>query len=508
MFFLKQSMNLQSFSNAMAQYHGMKYADVSDETIVFKLDDTIFSKNTVLKLSDSEKTVNVPKPIVYGLLAFFNIETPWTIFYVDESWALLLGNKKCVFPSHNGKTLYCCTPYFVKEPKVLQHMFPVSYHENCYRLKNTIVFLDQYDIPYPGGDYFESTPNDLYRICYVTLQTDGSVENFFKDKKGVYKSPLKTKPALATLSPFTQISILNNINFPDTYYESTNIVLKRHCFQDPAGILQDILDSFPSKEVGIVIEYPIRISFVALDQEQKSGTWLAFAVNTHAPKQVLYVPSPYDRYYQYRYPPPNIPWIPIYADDKVPELKPVILCKYVIGYVYKDTFFCLLYPKWTTTRTNKNLNFLFNVLSFDIQNDPDWKVVHTYRFDTNHVLLCVKHKNLYHEMWCMKEDATSTVTRSRSIPSHLVREWGELLLGHDKNIPPVNITFVKFMSILDRHNICYFIRETNRERRIEYKDKTDIVFHLEPTLFHFMNGVRQNKSEEERREEENGCIMS
>lgn len=490
-------MNLQSYSTIYAQNHGLDFASVSNENIILTMDDTQFSKNYVLKLSNYKNIYDDSKPLIRGLLAFFKIEAPSTVFSTDDSWSLLIGNQKLIYPSHKGKTFCCATSLFVKEPSILKNMFSISYSENVYAYKNTIIYLDPFDIPSPGGNYFHSQqPNEYYRICYITLQVDNDLKHLFEDVKGVFNIPLKSKPAQVQLSPFVQHVPMNEISF--TYYESTNIVCKNKCFKDPDLILHDILDSYPqSNEIGIIIQHPIEISFTASD-ECKNKKFLAFAVNCNAPKQVLFVPAPYDRYYQYRYPPSYIQWTHIYYDN-VNFAKPVVISKNIIGYVYRDVFFCLLYPKLSNFRKNKNTQYLLNMLNFDIDSDPDLQRVRSYRFDEQHALVCVKHKNCHNELWCI-EKKNQTMPKSTS-PSYLVREWAELVL-ENANSQTFDITFVKLMFLLDKHQICYFTKEGKRD--IKYEREKDIVFYLEKNCLDFINNLRQNVSE---RTIEEGCVI-
>lgn len=510
-------MNLQSYSTAYAENNGIDFASVKKDTVVITLNDTEFDKNYVLKLAENKKVLNVDRPKIRAIVAFYRVEAKSTLFSTDGSWSLLLGNEKMVYPSHEGRVYQCATPYFVKEPAVLSNMFPVTYSENVYAHKTDVVYLDQYDIPSPGSNYFDAQPDpEYYRICYITMRVvgDGEIEKMFENVKGVCEFPLKTKSSLADLSPFVQSALVNDeVVFSDTYYESTNLVSKNRCYKDPDAILVDILDSYPEKSarIGIVVEYPIRISFTATETSSSSHRkFVAFAVNCNAPpKRVLYVPAPYDRYYEYRYPPSRIQWIHLYYDgeESVPSgMKTVALAKTVIGYVYKDTFFCLLYPKLTRFKKNKNTQYLLNTLNFDLGSDPNMQIVQSYRFDARHTLICVKHRYLPHEMWCMKAGG-SAVSYAKAIgPSYLVREWSELVVDGDARATAkeTDISLVKLMFILDRHSVCYYTKQTNGSRKIRYENEKDIVFYLEPKLLEFVNKLRQSV---ELKKQSDGCVI-
>lgn len=509
-------MNSQTHSTIYAKNQGIDFASVKNETIIITIDETPFDKNKILKLSGSRRILNADMPKFRALAAYYKVEGPATLFETDKSWSLLLGNEKMAYPSHSGRVHMCATPYFVRDPDVFGNAFRVSYSEHVYAHKNAIVYLDRFDVPCPGGRYVDARPDEFYRICYVTGNSDGdeTIEAMFEDAKGVYAFPLKTAPAIANLSPFVQSTIVNDeVTFADTYYESTNLVKKSRCFEDADAILMDILDSYPaSRQVGLVIEHPIRVSFVAPETTGSTNRkFVALAVNCNPPpKTVLYVPAPYDRYYQYRHPPPDVRWIHLYYDPSEEHFaKPVVIAKSLIGYAYRDTFFCLLYPKLTTVTRTRNARYLLNPLSFDLESDPDLKVVKSYRFDAAHTLVCVKHKSVNEELWCMRVEKEGSLVNYRPeyrreshlSPSYLVREWGELMVGEAYG--EMDISLVKLMFVLDRHNVCYFVKEG--KRRIRYENERDIVFYLEPKALAFVNSLRQSVEPAEGAKE--GCII-
>lgn len=511
-------MNLQTHSTIYAKNQGIDFASVKNETVVVAVDHTRFEKNIVLKLSGSKRMSRADKPKCRALAAYFKVEGAATLFETDQSWSLLFGNEKMVFPSHAGRVYVCATPYYVRDPAAFGNAFRVSYSEHVYAHKNAIVYLDPYDIPSPGGKYFDAQPDDeFHRICYVTAHPeDDEIEKKVVDMKGVHAFPLKTASAVANVSPFVQSVVVNNeVTFADAYYESTNLVQKSRCFDDPDAILMDVLDSYPaSRQVGLVIEYPIRVSFVA-PETSGNRKFVAFAVNCNPPpKTVLYVPAPYDRYYQYRYPPSDVRWIHLYYDrDAEHFAKPVVVAKSVIGYAYRDTFFCLLYPKLTTLSRNVNTRYLLNPLAFDLESDSDLRVVKSYRFDAAHTLVCVKHKSVHEELWCMKVEKEGSVvsypcmqSKSGATPSYLVREWGELMVGerNDAETTTTDLSLVKLMFVLDRHDICYFVKEGRRG--IRYEKERDIVFYLEPKALAFVNKLRQSEEPVEGGGGE-GCVI-
>ncbi|GFQ75349.1 uncharacterized protein TNCT_229601 [Trichonephila clavata] len=449
------------------------------------------------------------------------MDTNCTVFTTEDSWSLLLGDQKLIYPKDGGKTFFCASQLFCNDPKTFESYMKlvnaINYYENIYYYKNSIVFLDNYDIPFPGGNYFSSQnkSNLWYRICLVLSDLDNiqKIEDDFTNRKSIYSLPLKVKPEESNISNFITINPVKEIKFPETYYESTNIVLKRKCFKDPTFIIQDILNSYPhSNEVGIIIEYPVSISYLSANASDKDRQFLALAINCNVPKTILYVPAPFDRYYQYKHTPKEVSWVTMLYDSQItpPDMNIVVLDKNIIGYSYKNTFFCLTYPKLLTGNAleNKNTSKLLNMLTFDLTLDENFKIVYNYRFDSNHTLHCVKHKDLNHELWCMSLADNFTSYPKKIVPSYLVRSWSDLLLEHfeNKHVNYGNLKLVKLMFILARHKICFLTRES-KTRDIVYENYKDIVFKLERSVLDFINTIRLDLIMPDRETETGSCTI-
>ncbi|GFS89758.1 uncharacterized protein NPIL_462671 [Nephila pilipes] len=515
-------MNLQQYSTIYSRFHGAFEFQIYGDTIVIPLDDVSWTKSIVLKLKNFENTYDDSKPLPKCLMFHYKMETNCTVFTTEDSWSLLLGDQKLVYPKDGGKTFFCATQLFCDDAKTfdlyMKSVNAISFYENIYYYKNAVIFLDNYDIPYPGGNYFSphNKSNLWYRICFLLFDIDSiqKLENEFQHRKNIYSMPLKIKPAEANISNFIKIKLVNEIKFPETYYESTNIILKRKCFKNPDFIIQDILDSYPhSSEVGIIIEYPVLISYLGTNVSDKHRRFLALAINCNIPKTILYVPSPFDRYYQYRHTPKEISWVTLLYDQQItpPDMNLVILDKTIIGYSYKNTFFCLTHPKLLNGNAieNKNTSTLLNMLTFDLKLDKNFQIVYNYRFDSNHTLHCVKHKDLNHELWCMSLADNFTSYPKHIVPSYLVRNWCDFLLEHfnNKHINFGDLKLVKLMFILARHKICFLTRES-KTRDIIYENYKDIIFKLERNVLDFVNTIRLDLIMPNRENEnESGCII-
>lgn len=513
-------MNLQQYSTIYSSFHGAFEYNVIGDTIVIPIDDVSWQKSIVLKIKNFDKIYNDSKPLAKSLICHYRMETNCTVFTTKDSWSVLLGDQKVVYPKYGGKTLLCATQLFVKNIKAfelyMKSVNAVCVYENTYNYKNAVVYLDNYDIPYPGGKYFDSNNqvNTIYRICFLAFQEDTIIqfENEFKNRKDIWTYPLKLKCAVASISKFIKTETINEVSLSETFYENTNIIFKRKCFQNPNFILQDILESFNKlNEVGIIIEYPICISYIAMNASDSNRKFQAFAINCNVPKTVLYVPSPYDRFYQYRYTPKNIIWTTLLYDTQCPpeNMDPVIIDKNIIGYNYNNTFFCHSHPKLliNTHMDNKNTDTILNMLSFDLKQDENFKIVSTYKFDFDHILYCVKHKDCNHELWCLGYAHNLTAYVKRTIPYYLVSSWAQLVIDHiaNKETNYGDLNLIKLMYILARHNICFSTRQS-RKRDIVYENLKDIVFKIEPNVLEFINKLRLNLNVISEKQEES-CII-
>lgn len=534
-------MNFQQYANYYGAFHGAAEVDIIKNCIVYKLEKISWSKDIVLKLKnfsksydDSEKTVDCIKPLSKSLMKHFKLETPSTVFLTDDSFSILYGNSHLVYPKSNGSILVVATQYFVQNSKIFQNYMSQfqaeCVSEDIYYYKSAVIFMDKYDIPYPGGNYFskENKENTYSRICFILDRQDSQrIQEFILDldnENNIHFKGLQTKCVTTNISKFLDPVPVNEMHIPMSHYEHTNVIAKRLCYKDPKFILQDILNScYITKDVGVVIEYPICISYVSLSETNTPRHYYCFAINCHQPNKFIHVPSPYDRYYQYNHGVKDIHWNSVYYDplsqyEDVSVLD-VSIDTNIIGHVYKDTFFCLSHPKICNAVNfpNRNTRFLLNTLSFNIETDPFLNVVYMHRFDSDFIIYCVKHKNLPYDMFCLQKAKQNVSNYKINKLPYLVQNWATLV-SDNQNRSQFNfgdLNFIKLMYTLARHKICFHLRES-KTRDIIYEKEKSIIFEAEKNAIDFINNMRLDfiskhkpKKEEESSEETTSqCLLS
>lgn len=531
-------MNFQHYANYYANFHGAKEFEIISDCIVYKLAKISKLKDIILKLKnfdkaydDSNTQSNDIKPLSKSLMKHFKLDTPCTIFKTDDSFSILYGNTLLVYPTSKGFVCAVGTEYFIKEFKIFQHYMNTlkaeCVSENIYYYKSAVIYTDPYDIPYPGGDYF-SRPNHeskYNRICFILENSDlfriSEFVHNLQNVNNIFHMPLLTKEITTTISRFIDPIPIDESLIPTTHYEYTNIVLKNLCYKNPNFILQDILNSCViNTEIGIVIEYPIQLSYVSLNKTSKPRRYFCFSINCHQPKQIIHVPSPYDRYYRYNYGLKDAHWTTLYynfSNNVLPsdiDMLDVVIDTNTIGYVYNNTFFCLSHPilSKVTKVKNKNTRFILNTLTFNIENDENLNIVYMHRFDLNFIIYCVKHKNLPYDMWCLEKSKHNINNyRTTQLP-YLVINWINLVADNQskENFHFDDLNFIKLMYILSRHNICFNARE-GKTRDIIFQGEETIIFQAEKNAINFINSVRlslMQKDNSEGNNNDNSCVIT
>lgn len=532
---IKIRMNFQQYANYYGSFHGATETEIIENCIVFKIDKVSWCKSVVLKLKnyekaydDSEKNSDNIKPLSKSLMKHLKLETPCTVFQTDDSFSILYGNTYLLYPKSNGSIIFVATQYFVSDAHVFQK-FMSQYNaecvsENIYYYKSAVIFMDEFDIPYPGCNYFSKNnkKNAIGRICFILDQQDTfRIPKFIRNLENVndihYKA-LQTKCINTSISKFIDPIPIDEMYIPTSHYDYTNIVVKRLCYKNPNFIIQDILNScYINKDIGIVIEYPICLSYVSINKSQYPRRYYCFAINCHQPNQFIHIPSPYDRFYKYDHGIKDINWTSLYynpiAINHKTDIFDVVIDTNTLGYVYRDTFFCLSHPKLSKVPNvrNRNTRFLLNTLSFNIENDPNMNIVYMHRFDSEFIVYCVKHRDLPYDMFCLEKSKHFTNTYKIIQLPYLVRNWATLVL-ENQNRTQLNfgdLNFIKLMYILARHKICFKNRE-HTEREIIYEKQNDIIFQVEKNAIDFINNMKLDFMSQKKieKEESSNCSLS
>lgn len=521
-------MNLQKYAHLYSNFHGAYSYEIKNGIICIPLLVYNNIKNATLKLTSlNELWSECDRPLMQSIKCYFKQQIPLSVFYKNNDWCVLLGNEKMCFPQSKGTDFLCATQYFVHRDVIPGfHKFMLSIggilsHSHIYYFHNMVLFLDDYDIIFPGGNYLstQNEANEWFRINFIGNELD-AIQHLSTEKTIITEIPHKSKAIDTNISKFLTLTpkkisqfamkISQNLSkklalsseefwLPEHHYKSTNIVRKDKCYDNPAYILQDILKSFPNyQSLGIILEYPILISY-EYNNTEGNHTYVGFAINSTLPKNIAFVPYPYERYHYYENTTIDISWQYIFFDPtekSIDKFAPVIFDNVILGYVYKNAFFCLpniklnrsLYPDY------KNTENLFSKSSIDITADKDFVLLHTFVIDNEYALCSYKHKLIEEELWCMckKNDFTANTIKKNLIPD-LVQRWASVVLDIDEvELHACCIKYLKIMYTFVKHGICFEMIKVNNheEEYVDFDQSKTIIFYVCESLIKYVNTFR------------------
>lgn len=517
-------MNIKRYAHEYAKFHNSFTFDLMDDLILLPFTVWTWDNSKVLRLRYFDKIKsNNCTPLAQALKAYLKTDTICSVFLSKDTCSLLIGNERLIIPESRGSLKLCATSFFVRDPKIIESHASVSRTPFpnvfvCNIIENAILFLDELDVPCPGGNYFNNkTGSEYYRLCYLT--TDPKVLQsslkIWRDHDSVITIPFFSKSATINVSNFLHIQTINDVPFPDSSIKSTAIIDKKN----PHFLIQDILNTYVRNggfidNIGLFIEYPIRVSFEGCDDihNDRLKQFIAISINGNEPKTVLHVQCPYDRYIEYTHI-PAVPWTRLLFDtsDLPSDLQPVVVDSTILGYNYQDAFFCLSYPMLDIKFGNFNTEYLLNTVDFDLYTDKKIDVIDSYRYDNYHDINRVKHRELPHELWCLTTIQNIPETYARRVTApEFVRNW---LLFYDQNKQNKDVRYgdldvVKLALVLARHKICFSLK-ASRYREVFFEQGKDILFRLDPEAIDFINDVRLDDDESRTDHELSGdkCII-
>lgn len=508
-------MNIQKYSAIYSRFHDSFTPDHDRGIIILPLKELAWEKSITLRLQFFDRIENESKPLVKALKIFYRTDDPCTVFQSKDSWSLLVGNEKIVFPDRTGNIKLYATHFFVKDPKYIdQYLSPVL--ENIYIFNGIIMYLDETDIPYPGGRYFSPYPfgksnQKLFRLCFISTEPCvDKILSYWSNKREILSISYKTKPAIPIFGTLDLKPFSLPVTFPDAYAINTGTIKKELCFKNPKFLIQDILNSYSGlvDDLGIYIEYPLQVRYESSSRYGNQRQFVGFAVNGHQPKRVLHIRDPYERYTEYEYV-PSIEWTWIYYESRPMDLRRVVIDSTVIGFVYREAFFCLSFPLFekNTLFDQLNTEYLLNYIApSDLSRDPDIDIIDTFRYDATKSLHRVKHKSLRHDLWCITETSIANKFAKRGTPPYLVQEC--FRLAEKVNYQKTDfgdLKLIKLAIILARHKICFSLR-MGESRNMFFEKGTNVIFEFEEPVVKFLNDLRLDVGEV--KESQSECIIS
>ncbi|GBO40404.1 hypothetical protein AVEN_58055-1 [Araneus ventricosus] len=468
---------------------------------VIPLSDLPCNKVMLLKLRSFDKILSpASNPLLNALKSHYKSEGLCDVFQEPKRVTILMGNERIVFPvDERAKCYLVATTLFVKNPSVFENYLKGSgrqVYDNVYAYNNSVIYLDPFDIPGPGLNYFEETEsNSFHRICFVTPHVNDVYLAEWTNRQEVYELPFKTK-FVTQQAKFIHYKPMDEIQLPDAHAKGTGLIHKRHSFRDPKFLLQDILNSYrgPIDHLGLLVQYPFCIGY---DGACNVGNhFVALVVNGHFPKRVLQIRSPYERYIEYDFV-PAVGWSQIYY-ERIPStgLDRVVIESTVLGYVYKDFFLCLEHPMLGNSPTYplQNTTYLCKPApsSTDVFRDANIEVLDTYRYDCAHTLHRIKHRNVPQEVWCLAiHDESQSFPKRFNLP-HLVDHWINFFSSNCKKfaLDFTNLDVVKLALVLSKHKICYKIKISVAKNRELEMNNEELIFRLDESAVAFINDAR------------------
>lgn len=536
-------MNFNTYGSLYGKFHKCSISVVRNDIIVFDLGNSPYETWTISRMYPSEKiTIDSDKPLLQALKSFFKSDVTASVISNSQYlWTICLGKERMIYPigvdvkPDSVLRLYA-TPYFVTNPQIvsqyLQGTIRPSF-ENVYFYKNTIMYLDNHDLPYPGGYYFdkcEATP--FYRICFLS---DESIDNVVKvasewqSRRDVLTIPFLTRNMI-TVPKFIDFKPVPEFSFSDSSVISMGLIQRDLSIRKPELFIQDLLISYYkniSRQVsdasnldfnflGLVIEWPFELTFEGSRQsktQNEDKQFVALSVNGNYPNRVVCVLNPYDRYVEYNHVPVTI-WTPIsfvfYTLLTDINVKKVVLDSVVIGLVYREAFFCLSEPLLEGRPTNSfalNTEYLLSVASAeDIEMDSKVRILDSFKYNEDFSLRRVYLKGIHLETWCLTRAGNMHPFPKNIQLPYLVKEWLKVFTEAEPNTFEVDVSTVRLAMTLSKHNICYnLIASEDTKEPVNLTDN-HVKFYMNERIVQFINEARVAKSQAE--SGENFCAIS
>lgn len=536
-------MNFNTYGSIYSNFKQCSLSMIRNDVIIFDLGNSPYETWTVSRMYPYESiAIDSNRPFLLALKSFFKSDvTASVVSNPNYLWTVLLGNERMIYPisrdtNANNTLRFYATPYFVTNPQVVsryvQSMIKPAY-ENIYFYKSTIMYLDNYDAPYPGGSYFsEHGPTDFYRLCFLSDEPIEYVLNLaavWQNRHDVLNIPFMTMSKVVE-PKFMDVKPVSGFGFSESSVTSSGMIQRRLSPEKPELVIQDILTSYYrnmsrymdeqnfSKLVplGLIIEWPLEIIFEnskPIERTYEDRKFITLSINGTSPKRVVQVLHPYDRYIEYSEVPASTVWTPIsfvYTTLLTDiTIQKVIVDTVVIGLVYRQVFFCLSYPLLEGRPARKAILNTEHILSVatieDLESDPNIRILESLKYDDKYSLRRVALKNISLETWCLTvAENKHPKLRSFKLP-YLVKEWLQFFTEAKPNTFEIDISLVRLALMLSKHNICYNLIATNEPtERVDLTDN-QVKFYTSEKIVDFINEARIRKMEAQ---DDTACVVS
>lgn len=518
-------MNLPRYCTLYSRFHGSTSFRTEQDIMILDLADLDFDPWACLRLFRFESiAMNAQQPFIHAMKLLFKSEAPVTVFCQNDSWSALLGNSKFITPvnEQDAKFQLYATPYFVKDPSAIaEHMQGISHatSDNVFMYQHGVLYLDNMDLPSPGSCYFDSCEaGPLYRICFLSQEPLHKALQWateWKSRRDVLTIPFLTKETLArpTMIPFQPMGVPY---LPDNRVVAVGSIQKRLSMNDPCCLIQDVLYSYRRnhpevQNVGIVLDWPLRLTFEGTRPNASSDKeCVALSVNGVRPTKTLYVRYPYDVYTEYDEV-PAIRWTQVTYYPVILELpldmNKVSVDSVVVGYVYKNAFYCFNHPVLEgrpTHESARNMKWFFSTVK-----QLDETVQETFRIDEKYALNRIQRHGL--PAWCITKADDTHKYPQKKVLTPLVEEWLNLfrqqVLVGKTNL--VNVKMIQMALTLARHKVCFQVRIKTDKKELDklVLNNNEIQVYMSKDETNFINSVRVFENEDDDQKEGEGCSV-
>lgn len=545
-------MNGAKYAKIYSEFHGCtSFTMHGGDYIILSFKDENWDTWLVSRLYQSHRIqVQVQLPLAQAFKVLFKTEAPVSAFCKQDSFSILLGNERMIFPmpDSTANIHLCATPFFVRDPQIVyDYLQGVARPSNnhIFSYNNAVVFLDSCDIPSPGGCYFNPTSTEdaspLYRICILSQEPIEHViklANTWKVRRGISHIPFQTRDTISH-SKFIRFKPVQNVQCDSNTSLATNTIQKKLSIHRPQCLLHDIINSYYRhvlrfyedseadsnprlhlQSLGLIVEWPFRIAYEGLHRaETEEKTFVALAVNGYRPNRVIFVNQPYERYVEYQDVPATI-WIPISYIPTILET-PVDVVKVsvdstVIGYFVHGTFFCFsraMLEGRPTHASQSNINYIFNVAKPSVFNDNRFTIIETFRYDEKHVLHHINFQGIETDAWCLCENLNDATIYPKYLQlPWLVHEWINFYAENHAQVSDyVNVGIVRLALVLAKHGICFQTKIVPPQRQLKKENEmivtdSSIELCMSQEVADFINNVRLEVEDlDEGKEEKSFC---
>lgn len=536
-------MNFNTYGSHYGKFHKCSVSAVKQNIIVFDLANSPYETWIVGRMYPPENiSIDSNKPLLLALKTFFKSDVPASVVCSRKYlWTICLGNERIIFPVNNtvqnvNRLQLYATPYFVNNPDVVTQYLQATIrpaYENVFFYKNTVLYLDNQDLPYPGGCYFNNcTPTKFYRICFLSdepMEYVIDLANEWQARRDVMTIPYMTREVKAKLK-FINFKPVTESGFSNASILSTGNIHKTFSSRKPEFIIQDVLTSYykniarrPHESpldfsyLGLLIEWPLLLTYEGARHSESRDPvkqFLALSINGNNPTQVLHVCRPYDRYIEYNHVPATL-WTPISfvltTLETGSNVRKVVIDTVVIGVVYRETFFCFSQPLLEGAPTPHpllNANYILSTASLELNEDINVRVVETFKYNDDYSLRRVSLRGLSLDCWCLtKSTNTDPYPRNIRLPE-LVKMWLDFFMQVGIDTFDVDVTAVRLALMLSKHKICYNLNAVEKPKDVIRLTDNEVNFYFSEEVVEFINKARLTTQPDDATIKEWSCVVS